>query len=87
LGHGGVAGFEQIASDEDGTDRYERVDQVDPFRSQWLYRFPGGCALYEFRFGHGDESLVRELAVALSFVTRDEVRENVERNYPGDVTL
>ena len=80
-------GFEQISSDEDGTDRYERVEQVRPFRASWLYRFPGGCVEYDFRFSEGDSDLLLELAVSLGFVTRDVVREAVEDRYPGDVTL
>jgi hypothetical protein len=82
-----VTGLDQISSDEDGADRYEAIERVRPFRAVWRYRFPGGCVEYDFRFSEGDSSLLTELAVALGFVTRDEVRENVEKNYPGDVTL
>ena len=80
-------GFDQINSDEAGADRYERIEQVRPFRATWLYHFRGGCVAYEFRFSEGDSGLLHELAVSLGFITRDVVREAVEDRYPGDVTL
>lgn len=85
--HCDVSGFDQISSDEEGADRYESIERVQPFRASWRYRFQGGCVDYEFRFREGDSGLLTELAVALGFVTRADVRENVEENYPGDVTL
>ena len=77
-------GATEIASDEPGTRRYERVEAVTPgFRGTRYYTFPGGCASYLFRFEDEGRVLVNEASLALTFVTRQFVADEVRRISKG----
>src|SRR4029453_10462252 len=45
-----VSGLRPVPSDEEGTDRYERIQSLQGgYAGERLYVFPGGCATYRFR--------------------------------------
>jgi tRNA A-37 threonylcarbamoyl transferase component Bud32 len=71
-----------VASDEVGTDRYERPVQLRPdLRSTRYYLFPGGCVTYEFAFDEGaDPTLVFSAEQALAFQPRTELVEQVHES-------
>ncbi len=74
-----VAGATPVASDEIGTERYERPDRLHPdLRSTRYYLFPGGCVTYEFAFDEGaDPTLVFSAEQALAFQPRAELVDHV----------
>ena len=77
-------GATEITSDEPGTRRYERVEAVTPgFSGTRYYTFPGGCTSYQFRFEDEGRVLVNEASLALTFVTRQFVAEEVRRISKG----
>lgn len=73
-----VAGATEIASDEPGARRFERVlSVVGDFRALRLYQFEGGCVTYRFDFDRQGRALVNEVSVAIGFVSRAAVDELV----------
>jgi hypothetical protein len=69
-----VAGATEIATDEPGTRRYERVESVlRAYRGVRTYRFPGGCVTYRFDFERRGLALVNEVSLAIGFASRQEV--------------
>jgi hypothetical protein len=69
-----VRGATQIASDEPGTRRYERVRSVvGAYKGTRSYLFPGGCVTYRFNFSRSGLALVNEVSLAVGFVSRAEV--------------
>jgi tRNA A-37 threonylcarbamoyl transferase component Bud32/membrane-associated phospholipid phosphatase len=74
-----VAGSSQVPSDEVGTERYERPEQLGPeLRATRYYLFPGGCVTYEFSFDEGaDPSLMFSAEQALAFEPRATLVEHV----------
>jgi hypothetical protein len=83
-----LTGAEEIHPDEEGAERYEVVDQVvGQFQGAWMYVFDGGCVTYRFDFDEGDPALQIESAVAIDFVTRDQLNEIVEQDSDGDLHL
>lgn len=80
--------FTEIASDEDGTARFERVLSLEGgFRSIRVYTFEGGCATYRFQFVRRAQALVNEVSAMLTFVTRSDVDASVRATRGDDVRL
>ena len=74
----GLDGTTQVPSDEVGTERYERPEQVRPqLRATRYYVFPGGCATYEFAFDEPDPSLMFVAEQALAFQPRSTLVDHV----------
>ncbi len=64
----------EIASDEAGTRRLERVESVvGEYKGTRYYLFDGGCVTYRFNFGQEGLAFVNEVSLAVGFVTRDEI--------------
>jgi hypothetical protein len=74
----------EIPTDELGTRRFEQVEVVTPgFAGRRFYTFPGGCVHYEFRFQAEGRVLVNEASLALTFVSREKLAEDVQRLSDG----
>ena len=79
-----TAGATEIPTDELGTRRFERVEVVTPgFAGTRFYTFDGGCVSYRFRFQEEGRVLVNEATVALTFVSRERLGEDVRRLSDG----
>ena len=79
-----TTGATEIPSDELGTRRFEQVDVVVPgFAGTRFYTFPGGCVSYRFRFQEEGRVLVNEATLALTFVSREKLAEDVWRLSDG----
>lgn len=79
-----VSGATEIVSDEDGTRRFERVQSVSPgFSGIRYYTFRGGCVTYRFRFSEEGRALLNEASLALTFVPRQAVSDEVGRRTGG----
>ena len=74
-----VQGASEVQTDEPGTRRYERVfPREDLFSGERYYVYEGGCTTYEFELtGEGRAGLTAEAAVAMSFLTREEIETEV----------
>lgn len=69
-----VAGATEIATDQPGARRFERVESVlRQYRGVRLYQFPGGCVSYRFEFSRRGLALVNEVSLAIGFASRNEV--------------
>lgn len=80
--------FTEIASDEEGTARFERVLSVEGgFRSIRVYTFEGGCVTYRFQFVQRAQALVNEVSAMLTFVSRADVDASVRATRGDDVRL
>jgi hypothetical protein len=81
----------RVPSDEPGTRRYEQVGAVRPgvgFTGTRFYLFPGGCVTYRFKFRRGEQAEpIGDVTLAISFVTRDAVREHVQKDTGGRAEL
>jgi hypothetical protein len=85
-----VAGATPIQpSDEQGTSRFERVEQVrNGYRGWRAYRFEGGCITYRFAFrGPSRGAPEAEVTFALGFLTRAELAETVREVSDGRLRL
>ncbi len=82
-----IDGSTQVPSDEPGTRRFERIDSVQPFATTRFYTFEGGCVTYRFRLDTANRALVNEASLALSFLTRQELRSEADRVSKGRVKL
>ena len=79
------AGITRVPSDEPGTRRYEQIGEVRPgvgFTGTRFYLFPGGCVSYRFEFKDSEERAgpIGDVTLALTFITRDAVRNHVRRS-------
>jgi hypothetical protein len=79
----------QVATDEPGTQRYERVERTGPAGTiVRTYVFPGGCVVQHYqpppdiRVQPADEA-----RLAIGFVTRDELAAALERRSAGRLHL
>ncbi len=74
-------GAEPVPTDEVGTQRYERPEQLTPtLRSTRYYTFPGGCVSYRFPFDRvGTPALVFAADQALAFEHRTTLARVVKR--------
>jgi hypothetical protein len=80
-----IRGATEIASDEPGTRRFERIiSVVDDFKAVRSYEFEGGCITYEFDFDRQGRALVNEVSVAIGFIDRAGVEEMVRERSGGD---
>ena len=71
-----VTGATEIASDEVGTRRFERVESVvGEYEGTRYYLFDGGCVTYRFDFQRQGLALVNEVSLAIGFVTREEIAD------------
>jgi hypothetical protein len=77
----------EIPSDEPGTHRYEDVKRVSPdYEGTRAYVFPGGCVTYQFRLNTDRPSqLINEATIMVGFVTREELRVEIEKATHGAV--
>ena len=83
-----IDGSTQVPSDEPGTRRFERIDSVQPgFAATRFYTFEGGCVTYRFQFETATRALVNEASLALSFLTRQELKTELDRVTKGRVKL
>jgi hypothetical protein len=87
-----VAAVTKVPSDEPGTRRYEQVGPVRPgvgFTGTRFYLFPGGCVSYRLDFGSSSERAgpIGDINLALSFITRDAVRNRVRHGTDGRAEL
>jgi hypothetical protein len=75
----------RIPSDEPGTQRYERVDRVDPaFVGSRYYLFDGGCVEYRFQLETRQPSvLLNEATLMVGFMPRTELREAIRDDTDG----
>jgi hypothetical protein len=79
-----ISGATEIASDEEGTRRFEKVESVTPgFTGVRYYTFRGGCVTYRFRFAEEGRALINEASLALTFVPRRAVSNEVARRTGG----
>ncbi|MDQ4069797.1 MAG: hypothetical protein M3203_10070 [Actinomycetota bacterium] len=70
----------EIASDEVGTRRFERVESVvGEYRGTRYYLFDGGCVTYRFKFSRQGLAFVNEVSLAIGFIARDAVAELADR--------
>jgi tRNA A-37 threonylcarbamoyl transferase component Bud32 len=77
-----VRGATEVPSDEAGTRRFERPEQLPPeLRTTRYYVFPGGCATYRFAL-HGEASaaLMFDVDTALAFQPRDALVDRVHHD-------
>jgi hypothetical protein len=81
----------RVPTDEPGTRRFEQIGEVRSgvgFTGTRFYLFDGGCVTYQFRFkGEDRAEPIGEATLALSFVTRDEVRRRVREDTGGRAEL
>ena len=80
-----VTGSVRIPSDEDRTERYERLGQVAPrFSASRYYLFEGGCVTYQFRLPQEDWSaVVTHATAALSFFSREDLSHTLREETHG----
>jgi hypothetical protein len=82
----------KVPSDEPGTRRYEKIGEVRPgvgFTGTRFYLFPGGCVSYTLVFKNSRERAgpIGDVTLALSFITRDAVRNRVLHGTDGRAEL
>ena len=81
----------RVASDEPGMRRYEQIGQVRPgvgFTGTRFYLFKGGCVTYRFQFKTEERAgPIGEVTLALSFISRDMLRDLVQETTDGRAQL
>lgn len=83
-----VEGATEIASDEPGTRRFERIiSVVNDFKAVRSYAFDGGCITYQFDFDRQGRALVNEVSVAIGFIDRTAVDALVRQRSGGALNL
>ncbi len=86
-----IEGATRVPSDEPGARRFQRVGDVRTgvgFTGEQFYLFGGGCVTYEFRFtGEERAGPITEVTLALSFVTRDALRNKIREDSRGHAEL
>ena len=72
-----------VPSDQDGADRYELIERVEPdFAAQRYYVFPGGCVWWDFDFREGaSAALSIELGDALTLLTRTDLNDSLRETF------
>jgi hypothetical protein len=82
-----VDGATRVPTDEPGTERYERIENLaNRYTGSRYYRFDGGCATFRFDFsGEGRTSLAEEVSLAISFHSRADLMEKLERDFGLDL--
>lgn len=83
-----AAGATRIPSDEAGTTRFERIEQVfGAFRGRRYYLYPGGCTTYDFRFDEPSRAMLNEVSLSLTFVSRATVDAGLRKRTDGTERL
>ncbi len=83
-----LEGATEIASDEPGTRRFERIiSVVNDFKAVRSYAFDGGCITYRFDFDRQGRALVNEVSVAIGFIDRSAVDALVRQRSGGALHL
>jgi hypothetical protein len=83
-----TSGATEIPSDEKGTRRFERIEEVTPgFVGTRYYTFAGGCVAYRFEFEEERRALANEASLALSFISRDTLDATLRKDSGGDLSL
>jgi hypothetical protein len=83
-----TSGTTEIASDEKGARRFERVEVVTPgFKGTRYYRFAGGCVAYRFELGEEGRALANEATLALSFISRDTLDAKLRKDSHGHLSF
>jgi hypothetical protein len=84
-----ASGATEVPSDEPGTRRYERLRDVGQgYEGERLYVYDGGCTTLDFRLpGQNRAQQVGEASLAVSFVSRDELRDGVRKRSDGRLQL
>ena len=81
----------RVPSDEPGMRRFDQIGEVRPgvgFTGTRFYLFKGGCVSYRFQF-HGEERAepIGEVTLALSFISRDALRNLIQETTDGRAQL
>lgn len=84
-----LSGATRVPTDEPGTQRWERLQQVTPaYVGERLYVFDGGCTTLSFALSGTDRvQSVGEASLAVGFVDRDAVAAAVREQYDGRLDL
>ena len=75
-------GAVSVPSDQEGANRYELIESVEPdFRARRYYTFVGGCVEWDFDFSaDASAALSIELGDALILLTRTEINDIIREN-------
>jgi hypothetical protein len=84
-----VRGATRVPSDQPTADRYERVSSLtDGYRGTRYYVYPGGCTSYVFALhGAARAAPVNDVSLAVTFVTRTQLRASVREASDGALRL
>ena len=83
-----TVGATEIPSDEKGTRRFERIEEVTPgFAGTRYYTFVGGCVAYRFEFEEEGRALANEASLALSFISRATLDAKLRKDSGGNLSL
>ena len=86
-----TSGATEIASDQEGMDRLERVTQTTPtFEGKRYYVFEGGCITYVFTLTGDSDNRGEALALAtqsVGAITRDDLSDQVRDESDGRLSL
>ena len=81
----------RVPSDEPGMRRFEQIGEVRPgvgFTGTRFYLFKGGCVTYRFQFETEERAgPIGEVTLALSFISRDTLRDLVQETTDGRAQL
>jgi hypothetical protein len=70
-----VTGAIEVATDERGTARFDRIPSgTDSLRTR-NYRFAGGCVTYELRMGGPTAGLMDQATLAVGLMSRSEIED------------
>jgi hypothetical protein len=84
-----TGGATRVPTDEPGTTRYEKVVDLDNgYTGTRYYLFAGGCVRYDFHLtGDARAVPVNEASLAVSFVARQQIRDDVRDDSDGRLHL
>jgi hypothetical protein len=84
-----LAGATEVTSEQSGARRYLRVDgNSTEFSATRAYTFPGGCVTHRFRAAGPSALRLSDTASSeFGFITRDELRQALERRSDGRLQL
>lgn len=84
-----VAEATEVPSDHERMRRYERVHRIDAgYSGKRYYVFTGGCVTYHFNlYGTTRAEPLAAVSLALGFVSRDTMREQVRQDSDGRIEL
>jgi hypothetical protein len=84
-----VRGATRVPTDQASTSRFERVLSLEGgYSGTRYYVFRGGCVRYVFHLkGAARAAPVNDVSLAVSFVTRDQLRKEIIRRSRGHAQL